>query len=113
MEIIANESKPTQRKRFTREQRQEILERFHQSGLKQQDFVLREGISKASLGKWLHAERRPTKARVKPVKFQEVSLPPLGARWAVEVISPRNWTLRLAQGTSSQALRELLGALPC
>lgn len=113
MELIANESKPSKRKRFTPEQRQDILKRFLQSGLKQQEFVMGEGISKASLGKWLQAEGRRAKTRVKPAKFREVILAQPGARWAVEVISPRNWTLRLAQGTSGKALQELLGALPC
>jgi len=113
MEPIANESEQTKRKRFTSEQRQDILKRFGQSGLKQQEFVTQEGISKASLSKWRQAERRQGKARVKPVKFREVMVAQPGARWAVEVISPQNWTLRLAQGTSGKALQELLGALPC
>ena len=113
METIADESTQPKRKRFTPEQRQNVLRRFRQSGLKQQEFVIQEGISKASLGKWLQADRGQAKARVKRVKFREVALPQPGARWALEVTSPQNWTLRLAQGTSGQALQELLGALPC
>lgn len=113
MEPIANETKQTNRKRFTPEQRQDILKRFRQSDLKQQAFVMREGISKASLSKWLQAEGRQAKARVKPVKFREVMLAQAGARWALKVTIPQNWTLPLAQGTSGQALQEPLGALPC
>jgi transposase-like protein len=113
METIANESKQTKRKRFTPEERQDVLRRFRQSGLRQQEFVVQEGISKASLGKWLQAERWPAKARVKPVEFRELTLAQPGARWALEVISPQNWTLRVAQGISGQTLEELLGALPC
>jgi len=113
METTANQIPRSNRKRFTPEQRQEVLQRFRQSGLKQQDFVNLEGISKASLGKWLQAEGRQAKARVKAVKFRELMLPQPGARWALEVISPQNWTLRVAQGISGQALEELLGVLPC
>src|SRR2546423_14834087 len=101
------------RRRFTPEERQEVLERYHQSQLRQHEFASREGISLASLSKWLGAERGAAraKARVGRVKFDEIVLPNGAPGWALEIISPQKWTLRLGQAPAASALAELLAAL--
>lgn len=113
METIANQTPQATRKRFTAEQRQELLNRFHQSGLTQKQFVAGEGISQAALGKWLQAQGRPVRKQAQAARFQEVMLPGVGPRWAIEVVSPQNWTLRLSQPAPAKVLQELLGSLPC
>ena|SRR5437879_3254766 len=101
------------RKQFTPQQRQQLLERFRQSGLKQAEFVAGEGISKASLGKWLQKERRQGKPEAEPVGFQELELSHPAKAWAVELVSPDNWTLRLAQVPPLAIWQQLSRALPC
>jgi transposase-like protein len=101
------------RKRLTREQRQQILTRFHQSDLNQADFVAGEGIGLSTLSKWLQAERGSGRGRPKRMKFQEITLPTCSPCWALELVSPHNWTVRLAQAPEPLALEHLLRALPC
>jgi hypothetical protein len=48
-----------------------------------------------------------------PVKFQEVTLPNTPLRYAVEVVSPQGWTVRLQNGSEIETLPQLLQALPC
>lgn len=116
METSANglptSTQPTPRKLFTPEQRRELLERYRRSGLKQEQFIAGEGISKATLGKWLQQERRQARQAAQAVQFQELKLP-TSAKWAVEIVSPQNWTLRLAQVPSPVIWNQLSRALPC
>ena len=99
------------RKRFTPQQRQQFVRRYLDSGLTQEQFVTREGISISALGKWLVEHRaRGGKGRV---RFQEVPLPAFKPTWAVEISTPQNWTVRLAQVPAPTALQQLLAALPC
>ncbi len=78
---------------------------------------MQAGISLASLSNLLRRERRKAKAKVQKPRFAEVVLPatkPESFRgWQLEVVSPRNWTVRLAQSASGKVLRELLESLPC
>ncbi|MGH7969638.1 MAG: IS66 family insertion sequence element accessory protein TnpA [Limisphaerales bacterium] len=106
---------PTARRpKFTGEQRKAILERYHTSGLKQQDFIAAEGISKATLGKWLRGERRELKARLAQPRFQEVLVqPPACCPWQVEIVSPQNWSVRFTTAPASGGLEQLLRSLPC
>lgn len=106
---------PTARRpKFTVEQRKAILERYHASGLKQQEFIAAEGISKATLGKWLQGERHELKARLAQPRFQEVLVPPpTGWAWQVEIVSPQNWSVHLATAPAPGALEQLLRSLPC
>ena len=76
----------------------------------QEAFAARHGIGVSTLGKWLHRE---SQKRLPPVKFQEVALPNPAPRWAVEVVSPQGWTVRLHNGSELQTLPQLLRALPC
>jgi transposase-like protein len=73
------------RRRWTSEQRQQLLTRFNQSQLTQRQLAARHGIGLSTLGKWLRGE---SKANSPPVKFQEIVLPNAPLRYAVEVVSP-------------------------
>jgi transposase-like protein len=114
--ISAENKSPTAthpRRRFTPEERRAILRRYHASGLKQAEFIAGEGISKATLGKWLQREPQPAKAKRQPPQFQEVLFPPSRSSWQVEIVSPQNWILRFAAAPAARALEPLLRALPC
>ncbi len=115
MENIATQTQINRspRKRYTPEQRQQVLERFHQSGLRQREFVAREGISQAALGKWLQNERQQAKGPGKLVRFETLELPHSSPHWAAEIVSPSHWTLRLAQAPPATVLQALVRALPC
>ena len=76
----------------------------------QRDFANRYGVGLSTLSKWLRFENE---AASPPVKFQEVTLPNMPMRYAVEVVSPQGWIVRLQNGAAFQALSELLQALPC
>lgn len=86
------------------------MTRFHQSQLTQRDFAARHGIGLSTLGKWL---RREGKKTLPPLKFHEVALPHASPRWAVEVVSPQGWIIRLQNSFELQTLLQLLRALPC
>ena len=98
------------RRRWTSKQRQRFLARFHQSQLTQRDFANRHGIGLSTLSKWLRVESETPSP---PVKFQEVTLPNMPLRYAVEVVSPQGWTVRLQNGSEIETLPALLQALPC
>jgi hypothetical protein len=99
-------------KRLTSEQRRQLLARYHRSSLSQADFAAGHGLGLSTLGKWLREERcaKPTSPAV---SFQELVLPGAGSGWAVEVVSPQGWTLRLRVVSDLHALAPLLQALPC
>ena len=98
------------RRRKTPAQRQRLLARFHQSQLTQRDFATRHGIGLSTLGKWLRVESEATPS---PVTFQEVVLPNAPLRYAVEVVSPQGWIVRLENSSDVASLPQLLQALPC
>jgi transposase-like protein len=98
------------RRRWTAKQRQRFLARFHQSQLTQRDFATRHGVGLSTLSKWL---RVGNEAGSPPMKFQEVILPNTPMRYAVEVVSPQGWTVRLQNSSEIETLAQLLQALPC
>jgi transposase-like protein len=98
------------RRRWTIKQRQRLLARFHESQLTQRDFAGRHGVGLSTLSKWLRVENE---AASPPVKFQEVTLPNIPMRYAVEVISPHGWTVRLQKSSEIETLAQVLQALPC
>jgi len=91
-------------------QRQRLLTRFHQNEMTQRDFATRYGVGLSTLSKWLRCEDKVT---LPPVKFKEVVLPNMPLRYAVEVVSPQGWTVRLQNTSEIQSLPQLLRALPC
>jgi transposase-like protein len=98
------------RRRWTAKQRQRFLERFHQSEMTQRDFATSFGVGLSTLSKWLRVENEPVSP---PVKFQEVTLPNTPLRYAVELVSPQGWTVRLQNTSDIESLPQLLQALPC
>ena len=76
----------------------------------QRDFAVRHGIGMSTLSKWLRVESETASP---PVKFQEVLLPNTHLRYAVEVVSPQGWTVRLQNSSEVESLPQLLQALPC
>ena len=98
------------RRRWTAKQRQRLLARFHESQLTQRDFANRHGVGLSTLSKWLRVESETTSP---PVKFQEVMLPNMPLRYAVEVVSPQGWTVRLQDSSEIETLAHVLQALPC
>ena len=98
------------RRRRTVKQRQRLLARFHKSQLTQRDFASRHGVGLSTLSKWLRVESETT---LPPVKFQEVTLPNMPVPYAVEVVSPQGWTVRLQNRSEIQSLSQVLQALPC
>src|SRR5271156_5606447 len=89
------------RRRWTDKQRQRFLARFHQSQLTQRDFAGKHGVGLSTLSKWLRVEN------------EAPSPPKMSQRYAVEVVSPQGWTVRLQSGSDLQQLPALLQALPC
>ena len=100
----------TGRRRLTSKQRQRLLAKFHQSQLAQREFANQHAIGMSTLSKWLRVEVKPKPPRV---KFQEVMMPNTPLRFAVEVVSPQGWIVRLHDGSDVQSLSSLLQALPC
>ena len=98
------------RRRWTSKQRQRLLVRFHESQLTQRDFAGRHGVGLSTLSKWLRVESETTSP---PVKFQEVTLPNMPMRYAVEIVSPQGWTVRLQNSSEVETLAQVLQALPC
>ena len=71
-------------------------------------FALRHGVGLSTLSKWLQDERRGGKPAV---SFQEVVMPTAGAKWAVEITSPKGWTVRLQDSSAIRTLPKVLRAL--
>src|SRR5208283_5390914 len=93
------------RRRRTPEQRQRVLARFRKSQMTQRDFAVRHGIGMSTLSKWLRVEVTPKLPRV---EFQEVVLPNTPLRYAVEVVSPHGWTVRLQNSSEVESLPQVL-----
>ena len=99
-----------QRRRLTSPQRQRLLARYHKGQFTQREFAARAGIGLSTLIKWLQQERTTGQPSV---AFQEVVLPGAAGRWALEVVNPQGWTLRLQTTASAEILGSLLRTLPC
>ena len=103
------------KRRPTTEERLQMVERFHRSGLTRVSFCQREGIPISTLSYWLTRTTRTTDDP-DPVLFSEVRLstpmvsPTDG--WAMEVISAEGITIRYREAfTVSELLRLLRGSL--
>src|SRR5580658_1049868 len=98
------------RRRWTAKQRQRFLVSFHKSQSTQRDFATRHGVGLSTLSKWLRVE---SEAISPSVKFQEMTLPSMPPRYALEVVSPQGWTVRLQNSSEIETLAQVLQALPC
>lgn len=99
------------KRRPTTEERLQMVERFHRSGLTRVSFCQQEGIPISTLSYWLTRTTRASND-AEPVLFSEVRLtsPIVSATdgWAMEVISPEGLTIRYREGFT---VNELLGLL--
>jgi len=100
----------SRRRRWTTKQRQRLLVRFHESQLTQWDFAGRHGVGLSTLSKWLRVESETPSP---PVQFQEVTLPNMPLRYAIEFVSPQGWIVRLQNSSEIETLPQVLQALPC
>ena len=100
------------RRRLSVHQRQRLVGRYHRSQLTQAEFAARHGIGVSTLGKWLR-EARGVESSQPPLRFQEVTLPSTAPRWALEVVNPQGWTVRLVSVSDAEVLPHLLPLLPC
>jgi len=98
-----------QRRRLTSPQRQRLLARYHKGQFTQREFAARAGIGLSTLIKWLQQARTTGPPSV---AFQEVVLPGAAGRWALEVVSPQGWALRLQTTAGAEMLGSLLRTLP-
>ena len=98
------------RRRVTSQARQQLLARYHQGQFSQGEFATRHGLGLSMLVKWLQQERATGQP---PVSFEEVVLPNVSSGWAVEVVSPQGWTVRLQRAGDLASLAPVLRALPC
>ena len=85
-----------------------MLARFHQTQLTVKQFAMRHGVGLSTLSKWLQDERRTGKPAV---SFQEVVVPTAATKWAVEVVSPKGWTVRLQDSAAIRSLPKVLRVL--
>ena len=69
---------------------------------------MRHGVGLSTLSKWLQQERRTGKPAV---SFQEVVVPTAAPKWAVEVVSPKGWTVRVQDNSAIRTLPKVLRVL--
>lgn len=107
------------RSRRRDESPQHVLTRFHQSRLTQRAFCEQTGLPVSTLQWWLARARRAA-AAVRPIRFTEVSAPPLvpaaratSAAWAVEIVTPRGLTVRMRDPLGPNAVRAVLRGRRC
>ena len=76
------------RRRRTREQIEDVLQRYYESGLTQMDFAKRDGIGLSTLQRWLHQPGRRTRT------VESVPPPPTWVEVALPASPPRTASLR-------------------
>jgi transposase-like protein len=99
------------KRRPTTEERLQMVERFHRSGLTRVSFCQQEGIPISTLSYWLTRIKR-TPNNSDPVIFSEVRLtsPMVSSTdaWAMEVVSAEGLRIRYREAFS---VNELIGLL--
>jgi transposase-like protein len=108
------------RRRYTPQQRAELLAQYRHGGLSQREFVQRHGLGLSTLTKWLREARQTgvkTSRRKGSDLFEAVTLSPQfgTASWAAEVALAGGVVLRLSAQANAAWATELLQALhrPC
>jgi transposase-like protein len=103
--------KTTRQYRAPAEQRLQMVEQFHRSGLAQKAFSQQHGVPLATLKWWLKKTNRSSNPPV-PVVFQEVKLAAPEALsasvWAMEVVAPSGLTIRCREELSVHDLIRLM-----
>jgi hypothetical protein len=93
-----------------------MVGRFRSSGLSRAAFCQREGVALSTLDWWLRRMRREAESPSE-VRFPELPATMLGARapgsWAMEIVSPRGWTIRSQAALTTVELAAILGVRKC
>src|SRR5512147_2794357 len=97
-------------KRSTAEERAQILEQFHRSGMTRLAFSRTHDIAQSTLSKWLTTAKRKSSA---PALFRELRVPQVSSAvtatpWAVEIIGPDGLTIRCREALPLQDVSWLL-----
>jgi hypothetical protein len=104
------------KRRPTTEERLQMVDRFHRSGLTHEAFCEQEGIPISTLGYWLSRIRRTSKD-VAPVVFSEVRLAspiaPQANSWAMEIVARSGVTIRCREPMLVGDLARLLRGRGC
>ena len=105
----------------SRDQRQQWVKSWRDSGLSQVDFARQHALHVGSLRRWIAEEPRPTATATEPPAFQEFDLAsllgpsqtPRPGSWEAEIRLPSGVTLALAPGVPLSRILELVEALRC
>jgi transposase-like protein len=98
----------------TRAQRANWVRRLRQSGLSQQAFARKHGLSASSLYAWIKQSAGTLPVKSPPaVSLREVSLPGLLSPWAAEVERPDGVTVRMSAPLARELLAGFLDSIAC
>jgi len=97
------------RRRWSQDERAEILRRFHEGGLTQEAFSRQEGMHSSVLGNWLRKERDGARRRqgVVPVRLKNDA--PNGS--AIEIVVEGGRRICVSPGFDEEFLRQVIAAL--
>lgn len=97
----------TPRKRYTRAEREDYLDRFDQSGMSAKRFASEEGLKYPTFAYWLKARREAAK----PQSFVELEIGRNAASGAgsIEIFLPGGASLRTSDAASAASLLRELG----
>lgn len=97
----------TPRKRYTRAERDDYLERFDQSGMSAKRFASEVGLKYPTFAYWLKARREAAK----PQSFVELEIdkPRPGDASSIEIFLPSGASLRAFDAASAASLLRELG----
>jgi transposase-like protein len=105
------------RRRFSSQERTDLIAQYQRSGLTQQAFVEKHRFGLATLTKWLRQHRQfkkqsPAKSQITPA-FQALDLSRMltGTSWAAEIVLPEGATVRLSAQADAPFTSHLLQTL--
>jgi transposase-like protein len=102
------------RRRFSSQQRAELIAQYQRSGLTQAAFVRQHKLGLATLTKWLrqHRQTQPPAKRIAPA-FQALDLSRMltGPNWAAEIVLPEGATVRLSAHAGTAFSEHLIQTL--
>lgn len=105
------------RRRFTEEQRQQLVEEFNRRDEEAQEFARQHGVGISTLYQWVRRSSRQPRGKVPPkLQFREMTLPaPAGPIWAAEVCLPDGSVVRWNGTTGLDGTKRLVRQLrrPC
>ena len=104
------------RRRFSAEQRRQLLEEFAQRQEAAADFARRHGMATSTVHRWARAQRSERSGSRAPLEFREVHVAgPAAGSWAGEVSLPDGTALRWNGPAGLAGAERLLSQLrrPC